>query len=251
MRGLVAVGRSLVALWIASIWPGLIFAQNSVSLAEQLKAQYKVSKRAADSSGVSVVEAGTILSIQKGGILGVPPASVAIAPATFKDGDLHPPGAGARMFIGNNTRLLQVGEMVYLLKLDVNTKGDKISFMIQECDSCNQFTQPSGYKSQVTFQFPKGYLETANVLDIEDTISKVFTIVDSNNQQQSAQAAPEPAAAVSPVQQTQNIRVGQTPAEVEAALGKPETIATAGSKQIYKYKDLKVIFIDGKVSDIQ
>ncbi len=36
-----------------------------------------------------------------------------------------------------------------------------------------------------------------------------------------------------------------------AALGQPEKIVNLGPKQIYVYKDLKVTFLKGKVSDVQ
>ena len=39
--------------------------------------------------------------------------------------------------------------------------------------------------------------------------------------------------------------------QVEAAMGKPEKKVTLGAKQIYYYKDMKVIFMSGKVSDVQ
>jgi hypothetical protein len=42
-----------------------------------------------------------------------------------------------------------------------------------------------------------------------------------------------------------------TPDQVEAALGKPDKKVTLGPKQIYIYKDMKVTFKDGKVSDVQ
>jgi len=38
---------------------------------------------------------------------------------------------------------------------------------------------------------------------------------------------------------------------VKAALGPPEKIVNLGAKQIYVYKDLKVTFVNGKVSDVQ
>src|SRR5271154_7409385 len=63
----------------------------SSGLADQLKSQYKIAKVGMDSSGWSVTEPGTVLVIQKGGILGVPPANLTIATATFKDGELHAP----------------------------------------------------------------------------------------------------------------------------------------------------------------
>jgi hypothetical protein len=34
-------------------------------------------------------------------------------------------------------------------------------------------------------------------------------------------------------------------------MGKPDKIVNLGVKQIYVYKDLKVTFINGKVSDVQ
>ena len=36
-----------------------------------------------------------------------------------------------------------------------------------------------------------------------------------------------------------------------ASLGQPEKIVNLGAKQIYVYKDLKVTFVKGKVSDVQ
>jgi hypothetical protein len=39
--------------------------------------------------------------------------------------------------------------------------------------------------------------------------------------------------------------------EVRAIQGEPEKVVDLGSKRIYVYKDLKITFIDGKVSDIQ
>src|SRR5450631_39514 len=96
------------------------------SLADQLKSQYKLAKMGSDSGGSSVVEAGTVLVIQKGGLLGVPPANMAMAPATYKDGDLHPPSGFASGMMGHNTRQLAVGERVFITKMDVHEKNDKI-----------------------------------------------------------------------------------------------------------------------------
>lgn len=48
------------------------------------------------------------------------------------------------------------------------------------------------------------------------------------------------------------LRVGMTPEEVEKAQGgKPLKVIDLGSKKIYVYSDMKVIFVEGKVSDIQ
>ena len=47
------------------------------------------------------------------------------------------------------------------------------------------------------------------------------------------------------------IELGQTIEEVVALMGNPTRIADLGQKKTYFYKDMKVIFVDGKVSDVQ
>jgi hypothetical protein len=47
------------------------------------------------------------------------------------------------------------------------------------------------------------------------------------------------------------ISLGMTANEVENILGRPRDVANVGVKKIYVYKDIKITFIDGKVSDVQ
>ncbi len=48
------------------------------------------------------------------------------------------------------------------------------------------------------------------------------------------------------------LRLGMTPEQVEAAQGgKPQKVIDLGSKKTYVYPDMKIIFVDGKVTDIQ
>jgi len=47
------------------------------------------------------------------------------------------------------------------------------------------------------------------------------------------------------------VELGQNTDMVAAILGQPQRIAKVGAKQIYFYKDLKVTFTNGKVSDVQ
>ena len=47
------------------------------------------------------------------------------------------------------------------------------------------------------------------------------------------------------------ISLGLTMDEVKAIQGEPQTIVDLGSKKIYVYKDLKITFTDGRVSDVQ
>lgn len=50
---------------------------------------------------------------------------------------------------------------------------------------------------------------------------------------------------------TPTISVGQSIEQVTGILGQPKSIADLGSKKVYLFKDLKVTFIDGLVTDVQ
>jgi hypothetical protein len=143
------------------------------SLAVQLNAQYKVTKMGADSS---VTEPGTVVVIQKDGLLGVPPASVALCPVVYKDGTIQELSVDEKAHCGKDVRKLNVGEKVYVMKVDANAKKDKVTMLVSECGSCNGAPQSASYKSQIAFQFPAGYLAAADAGQIEDVINLVLTI---------------------------------------------------------------------------
>jgi len=71
-----------------------------------------------------------------------------------------------------------------------------------------------------------------------------------NQQSQEADRA-EADAGVAPEAPPVNIEAGQTLAQVEAALGQPQKHLTVGQKTIYVYKDMKITFKEGKVTDVQ
>jgi hypothetical protein len=226
----------------------------SSSLANQLKSQYKIAKVGMDSNGWSVTEPGTVLVIQKGGILGVPPANLTIATATFKDGELHAPNG---ILFSKVSRQLTIGEKIYIFKMDVNAKGDKISLFLIECDACNNVQQPAAYKALLVFQFPKGYLDKADASQVQDVIGQVLapdSSSGSNDPQQAPQQQPgqvQQPAASQPDAAPLTVQIGQTIDQVKAILGPPEKTFDVGKKQIFVYKDVKITFVDGKVADVQ
>lgn len=221
------------------------------SLEEQLQAQYQLTQMGLDGSGPNIKEPGAVLTIQKGGILGVAPTYLGLCPAKYQDGTLHAPTAMC-VSMAKLSRSFQTGEKVYFTKIEVKPKNDKVSLKIVACDTCNGTNPPTYYKSQVDFQFAKGYLAMSDAAKIEETIGEVFT-VDAATTEPPQAAPPAPAApAPSPVPAAPvSIKLGQTPDQVVAALGQPEKKVDLGAKQIYVYKDLKVTFVNGKVSDVQ
>jgi hypothetical protein len=259
-----------VVLWGGLLCGNSVAAQDApdAPLLDQLKKEIKVTKMGTDSTGTSVTDAGAVLVLKKGGVYGVPQSTaVIVAPSTFKDGELHQPGLVQRSMILKISKLLTVDEKVYVTKIDVKQKEDKVVLTITECDKCNNVQDPSSYKGAIQFQFPKGYLEKADVGQVADVIHQVLAVQtdadnsnNNNNQQQAqggdpqqgqdqqqqqapAQAAPAPA--------TTNIVLGMALNDVTTALGQPEKMVNLGKKQIYVYKDLKITFVDGKVTDVQ
>jgi hypothetical protein len=66
-----------------------------------------------------------------------------------------------------------------------------------------------------------------------------------------APAAPAAAVAPAPAAAPATISLGQTPDQVTAGMGAPTRIIDLGARKIYVYKDMKITFKDGKVSDVQ
>ena len=264
------------AVALAVISPAyLAVAQDASSLETQLNAKYKLVKLGEDSTGVSVLEPGTVLNIKKGGILSYPTSNPRPFASTYKDGTIHSPTTAkipgwiphASSVPGqvSDTKFLTVGEKVYATRIEVQQKDSKVAVFIIECDSCNGVQDPSFRRAQVAFQFPKGYLANADPGQISDLIEQVLSVdtggdasqqqqgqqgqdAQQQQQQQGQDAQQQPAA---PAQPPPTIQLGQTTDEVIAIMGQPDKIVDLKTKQIYVYKDLKVTFVKGKVSDVE
>ena len=265
----------LITAFTAASGASLMAQSASPAVMDQVKS-YKLVKLAPDSGGLAVIQPGTVFTIQQGGLLGVPPDRLVGCAAKFQDGQMKAPGGFCAAMVKDVSRFFQAGEKVYAWKIDLNVKKEEISFKVVACDSCNGTNPPTFYKSEVNFQFPKGYLETAQAPALAQTIGQVLSLDDGGGQQAQAppasaptpspeapaapaaapqaQEAPPPAIAPPPPPSDQppaTITVGQTVDQVVAAFGQPLRIANVGAKQIYFFKDLKVTFTNGKVSDVE
>ena len=160
------------------------------------------------------------------------------------------------------------GEKFWVTKIDM--QGDGVIFTL--------FSDPYQdvrYYSTLKFIYPHGTTPSRDqVLSMVAEVLKVDSddaakSDDSGNQQQAAggdathqapaaaeapaaAAAPAPAPApAAPAAPPATVEIGQTTDQVTAILGQPEKIINLGTKQIYVYKDLKVTFVKGKVTDAQ
>ena len=145
------------------------------------------------------------------------------------------------------------------------------------------YPDPSGnqvrYYGEIKFPFAKGSAPAVD--DFVKTVSEVITVQPAESQgdqgsqgNQSGQGdqgsqpapeaapAPEPAPAPAPIQAIApppppsdtpppTIALGQTKDQVIAEFGQPARVAKLGAKEIFYYKDMKVTFMNGKVSNVE
>jgi hypothetical protein len=86
--------------------------------------------------------------------------------------------------------------------------------------------------------------------DAATVIAQQAKEADAAEQDVAREVAASPAGAPASGGQV-NIGLGETIDSVTAALGNPIRIIDLGAKKIYTYKDMKIIFTNGKVSDVQ
>lgn len=187
--------------------------------------------------------------------------------------------AGSAAGAAGGSRDFVNGEKLYVTKITVDRGKNSIIFDLIS----DSYGDSGRFKGTLRFEVPKAALSSEDLAKVDPTINEVFKIAPPDQsaaapqggQQAAAPAAPEAAPAPiapppppppdappapiapppppppDPVVETKSIEVGQTKAQVEAILGKPEKTVKVGTKEIYTYKDLKVTFVNGKMTDAQ
>lgn len=174
-----------IFLLAAMIFPMALASGQTATLQDELEKKFKFVTMGSDTDGVSVVEEGTVLTTQRGGILAVPYSDSSDFKTKYQNGTIKAPGglavAGRKAIMGKfgsdqTTHLFKKGDKVYPTKISVNTKKDTVTMGIVACDKCNK-TDPTTYnKAEVVFVFPKGSLVNATAPSVEKVIAQVFQI---------------------------------------------------------------------------
>jgi hypothetical protein len=219
------------------------------SLEDQLSAAYPVVRLSRDN--LTVTQQGTIFTVNKANI-GTSNTTLVPSVATYRDGQIKTGKVGRFVKLAQKNPDLHIGDKVYLVKIDV--KDQAINFSVQTCDACDFTPISTGLaRAVVSFVFPKEVLEAADMNKIQRTVAEVFTPAAAAAPAQQSAGQPQiPQGQATPDQQpATNIEVGQTPEQVLSILGPPLRKATIGPKEIYFYKDMKITFQNGKVSDVE
>jgi hypothetical protein len=228
------------------------------NIEQQLAAQYRPTTM---SRSGEMVTAGSVLVLQKQGLLMYTVANPMPPQSTYKNGKisrnplgrgfggdlinaLNKPGPSASI----EQRTLAAGELLWVTKVDIHKDG--VVFRL--------YSNPYGYFGELKFPFAKNAVPPADQL--LSTIAEVFAVQPDGASP--APATPPETPVTAPIAppatpadqaptQPPTISLGLTIDQVVAIMGQPERVADLGSKKIYSYKDMKITFLDGKVSDIQ
>ena len=185
----------------------------------------------------NVKEAGTILVVMKAGVTADKATDFRFSNTKVRAGQIENEGGVMGMLEGKTTsKQFKVGETLYLTKIAIGDDYVRLHVVSTEMHEIQEkgSTKPINYKAAVSFVFDRAILPTADAAVIKAAVDPIFK--------------PEGEASAT---QTKTIALGQSREEVEAILGKPSRIVDLGAKVTYVYPDMKIIFVEGKVSDVQ
>lgn len=263
------------------------FAFGQDSLIAGLKQKYRLSE--INAQGV-VANPGTVLTIEADGINAEPYPTMITFENPVVDGQVKQRSKGLGFLKSNNLQILQPGQKVYITKINSSTSGqeDSLKITILTSDAIlaqfggtySSYQTPKRYSTTLAFKVPKGSLSTMSTDDAEKLIGAVLSVNPADQVRthdagvvtrscephcavSATTGAPvgTPSSAFAPAQagapasaapaSAPTIALGQTPDQVTAIMGEPQQIIDLGAKKIFKYPDMKIVFNNGKVSDVQ
>lgn len=250
-------------------------------LVAALKKKYRLTQ--INTQGVAA-NPGTVLTIEADGINAEPYPTMITFENPVVDGQVKQRSKGLGFLKSSNLQILQPGQKVYITKINSSSEShdDALKVTILTTDAVlatytngtygGQYQAAKRYSTTLAFKLPKGALAQTSAEDASKMIEAILSVnpADQVRARDSGTVARscEPHCAVSTTTgavvggavvapaaatetSTPTITLGQTMDQVTAIMGSPKQIVNLGSKQIYKYPDMKITFINGKVSDVE
>jgi hypothetical protein len=260
----VAFGFATIAISSFGIQVAAQAADPLAAIQQKLDAQIKLTTTTADRT--DIVKPGAIVELRRQGLILYSVASPLPPSNTYKNGSISQgwSGFGKDILIsskgdGSTTaqdyphRKFVAGEKCWVTSVHVQKDGIILELYSDPYDDVR-------YYGNLKIPFAKNSLPPPDAA--MQMVADVLSISPSSDDQgvQSAQQA-TPASPQAPLQQIApppppadapppTIALGQTKDQVTAAFGQPARVAKLGVKEIFYYKDMRVTFINGKVSNV-
>lgn len=280
-----SISRIALLLLTIPVFAGADDPNSLAAIRQVLVAKYALTTPTAAKD--DIVIAGAVLVLKKSGLVTIDVTGHAPHQNVYKNGRITQNAVGHTISrlrhlqgaSGDADRTFVSGEKIWVTGIDVDESGVIFTLFT---DAYND----TRYDATLKFPFQKDSTPTTN--GVLATVAEVFDIQppdDSKQQQpvatgaQPAPSAPQPPqqpsnqppppAAPPPTQPTggqvmapipppppppadpETISLGQAPDQVVKTLGEPVKIVKLGVKQIYYYKDMKITFVNKKVTDVQ
>ncbi len=181
-----------------------------------------------------ITQPGAILAVRLPGIYAdLANTKNVIVNTNFANGQLAQATGFTAAFGGNtgHSRTLNPNEKVYVTMITVRKDSVLMELLTTDVTTLGD-GQGTRYRAELNVKLPG--LETMSTDDVKKTIDTILT-------------DPATASAV----ESKTIKLGMSPDEVKKSLGNPDKVVDLGAKQIYVYKDMKVVFLNSQVSDVQ
>jgi len=174
---------------------------------------------------------GAVLTVLQPGLSATDSGAVIVRFSRVRAGVVTNPQSKERV---GTSYVYEVGQQVYLR--DISVDDDKIDVKVITVEPVQRTLDGAvtarRYLASLRFEFDKGFLRSATSDQVIQAIKPVL-------------------ATRAEMQSRRTIELGHTADQVIAVLGKPESITKSGQTMTYLYKTMKVVFTNGKVSDVQ
>jgi len=256
-----------IALLLTGLAPVAQSQDQKAQIQKTLTSQFALTTTTKDKSDIAT--AGAVLVLHKSNLLMYATTNPIPPQSTYKKGKItrNAFGRGFLSDLGNSMvtpgssaaivqRTFVTDEKFWVTNIDVKDDGVIFRFFSDPINDVRYF-------GELKFPFAKGQVPSAD--EMLNTIAEVLT-VDPGDRSQSGGApsqastvgaadpppiAPPPPPSDTPPAPPKTIALGQTKDQVVATFGPPPKMASVGTKEIYSYPDMKVTFVNGKVSDVQ
>lgn len=229
------------------------FATTRDEAESAVKARYRITTPAF-LGGFS--EIGSVLTPRREGLRANRP-SKAFKPNVVRNHQLTATGGGDLPLGGVRDGALKPGERLHLY--GVRTGDDYLQVNLYTVATYvvpgSGTHGPTPLQASVRFQYEGGLAEVTTQHLLDDIGEWLADEGETSSAAVESRPAVEPRPVAVPAEPpaaakaTSTIKLGQTQEEVTAILGTPEKQVLLGAKTIFVYRDVKVVFVDGKVTD--
>ena len=150
-------------------------------------------------------------------------------------------GGDQRLLGGVHSGVLKQGEQLYLYGVTTGADYLQLELFTVKTYLLPGMRGPTPLQASLRFQYDTG-ISGVTPRQLLDDIDKWFNVEEVDNPARKRRAASRP---------VRTVKLGQTQEEVTTIFGPPEKQVLLGNKVVFVYRDLKVIFIDGKVTDAE